>query len=90
VEDGGCYHGGSGPPVLLLHSGFGSWVEWRSVIELLTPRRTVLAPTLPGSLGGGQLDLSARTMLDAHADHVEELLDAIGWTEPIQIVGSSY
>jgi len=90
VEDGGCYHGGSGPPVLLLHSGFGSWVEWRSVIELLTPRRTVLAPTLPGSRGGGRLDLSARTMLDAHADRVEEMLNAIGWTEPIQIVGSSY
>ena len=57
---------------------------------LLAPERDVLAPTLPGSDGGVPLDLRNRPMLTAYADHVEELLDAVGWKEPVQIVGSSF
>lgn len=75
---------------MLLHSGFSSWVEWRPLIAALAPAREVLAPTLPGSDGGAALDLGAGTMLAAHADHVEELLDGAGWDAPVQIVGSSF
>jgi pimeloyl-ACP methyl ester carboxylesterase len=86
----GVYRGGSGPPVVLLHSGFSTWAEWRSMNALLTPARDVLAPTLPGSDGGEPLDLPTRSMLTAHADHVEEILDRTGWIEPVQMVGSSF
>ena len=60
------------------------------MIALLEPERAILAPTLPGSDGGIPLDLRKRTMLATYADHVEELLDEIGWDEPIQMVGSSF
>jgi pimeloyl-ACP methyl ester carboxylesterase len=86
-----CYRGGAGPPQVLLHSGFCTWVEWRSTIEFLRDSRSVIAPTLPGSNGGPQLDLSGgRTMLAALADHVEVALDEAGWNEPVPIAGSSF
>lgn len=85
-----AFDGGDGPPLLLLHSGFCTWVEWRRTIGLLTPRRTVLAPTLPGSAGGPELDWDAPTMLAGHADYVERLLADRGWTGPVEVVGSSF
>ncbi len=85
-----AYDGGEGAPLLLLHSGFCTWVEWRRTLALLTPIREVLAPTLPGSAGGPPLDWAAPTMLAAHADYVERLLDEHGWTEPVQVLGSSF
>ena len=78
------------PPLVLLHSGFSTRVEWRSVIGLVSSERDVLAPTLPGSDGGAPLDLAAGTMLAAHADHVESLLDEAGWTAPVEVAGSSF
>lgn len=85
------FRGGSGPPLVLLHSGFSVWAEWRSTISFLTDEREVLAPTLPGSRGGPPLDLvNRRTMLGALADHVEILLNDAGWNEPVPIAGSSF
>lgn len=84
-----AYDDGDGPPLLLLHSGFCTWVEWRRTIALLTPTRRVLAPTLPGSTGGPALDYGAPTMLDAHADYVERLLEERGWAE-VEVLGSSF
>jgi pimeloyl-ACP methyl ester carboxylesterase len=85
------FRGGSGPPLVLLHSGFSIWAEWRSTIGFLTGEREVLAPTLPGSAGGPPLDLAnGRTMLGALADHVESLLAEAGWDEPVAMAGSSF
>jgi pimeloyl-ACP methyl ester carboxylesterase len=84
------FHAGAGPRVLLLHSGFCTWVEWRRTIDLLVSDHEVLAPTQPGSAGGPRLDVSATDMLGAHADHVEAVLDEHGWTEPVPVVGSSF
>lgn len=84
------FHGGAGPRALLLHSGFCTWVEWRRTLALLEGEREVLAPTLPGSLGGPKLDVRARTMLAALADHAEQLLDEVGWDQPVTVVGSSF
>jgi 2-hydroxy-6-oxonona-2,4-dienedioate hydrolase len=39
---------GSGPPLVLLHGGYGSWTHWIRNIAPLAARRTVLAPDLPG------------------------------------------
>lgn len=82
-------HRGAGRRVLLLHSGFHTWVEFRALIELLETDHEVLAPTLPGSAGGPPLDVRGG-MLDQHAAYVEELLDAEGWTENVTAVGSSF
>lgn len=84
------YRGGSGAPLLLLHSGFHTWVEFRTLITELEPHHDVLAVTLPGSDGGPLLELRGETMLTRFAEHVEGALDDAGWTEPIAIVGSSF
>jgi 2-hydroxy-6-oxonona-2,4-dienedioate hydrolase len=39
---------GSGPPVVLLHGGYGSWTHWIRNIDALAARRMVIAPDLPG------------------------------------------
>jgi len=85
-----AFHGGSGPRVVLLHSGFSTWVEWRRTIDVLAEDHEVLAPTLPGSAGGPPLDPRAGSMLDSLAGHVETLLDEVGWAGPVSVVGSSY
>jgi pimeloyl-ACP methyl ester carboxylesterase len=85
-----CFRGGSGPPLLLLHSGLCTWREWRGVFPRLGREHDVMAPTLPGSLGGPPLRLRGRSMLAAMADEVEGLLDDAGWDEPVAIVGSSH
>lgn len=80
---------GSGRPLLLLHSGFGTWVEFRGLAAELAGDFDLLAPTLPGSVGGPPLDVR-RSMLAEHADHAERILDEAGWTEPVDVLGSSY
>jgi pimeloyl-ACP methyl ester carboxylesterase len=39
---------GSGPPLVLLHGGYGSWMHWIRNIPVLSRRFTVIAPDLPG------------------------------------------
>jgi pimeloyl-ACP methyl ester carboxylesterase len=39
---------GSGPAVLLLHGGHGSWSHWIRNIDVLARDRTVLVPDIPG------------------------------------------
>ncbi|MEQ9192823.1 MAG: alpha/beta hydrolase [Rhodospirillales bacterium] len=39
---------GSGPPLVLLHGGWGSWTHWYRSIPLLTPHFTLLTPDIPG------------------------------------------
>lgn len=39
---------GSGPPLVLLHGGYGSWSHWIRNIPVLKRRFTVVAPDLPG------------------------------------------
>lgn len=84
------FQGGSGPRVILLHSGLLTWREWRCVTAQLTTARTIVAPTLPGSHGGPPLELAGRSLLETMADCVEALLDELGWTEPVAVVGSSH
>ena len=90
VETASQFRGGAGAPLVLLHSGFTTWVEWRCVLPALTAVRDVMAPTLPGSAGGPELKLDGRTMLQVTADHVEALLDEAEWAEPVDVVGSSF
>jgi pimeloyl-ACP methyl ester carboxylesterase len=39
---------GTGPPLVLLHGGFGSWMHWARNIEPLSARFRVVAADLPG------------------------------------------
>ncbi len=39
---------GSGPPLVLLHGGYGSWSHWTRNVVPLSSRFTVIAPDLPG------------------------------------------
>jgi 2-hydroxy-6-oxonona-2,4-dienedioate hydrolase len=45
---------GHGPPLALLHGGYGSWTHWIRNVEPLAGRHRVLAPDLPG-LGDSDL-----------------------------------
>ncbi len=47
-------HGGSGPPVLLLHGYPQTHVMWRQVAPLLAERYTVVAPDLRGYGNSGK------------------------------------
>ena len=88
--EGNCFRAGSGSPLLLLHSGWCTWREWRSSASYLAATRDVMAPTLPGGYGAPPLELRGRSLLEEMADHVEKLLDEAGWNEPVAIVGSSH
>jgi 2-hydroxy-6-oxonona-2,4-dienedioate hydrolase len=39
---------GSGPPLVLLHGGYGSWMHWVRNVLVLAREFTVIAPDLPG------------------------------------------
>jgi 2-hydroxy-6-oxonona-2,4-dienedioate hydrolase len=39
---------GEGPPLVLLHGGYGSWTHWLRNIERLSAQRLVIAPDMPG------------------------------------------
>ncbi len=39
---------GSGPPLLLIHGGHGSWAHWIRNVEVLALTHTVLVPDMPG------------------------------------------
>jgi 2-hydroxy-6-oxonona-2,4-dienedioate hydrolase len=39
---------GSGPPLVLLHGGYGSWAHWIRNVPVLARDFTVIAPDLPG------------------------------------------
>ena len=46
------YRSGTGEPLVLLHCAWMNWRAWTPVLPLLASGRDVLAPTLPGHLGG--------------------------------------
>jgi pimeloyl-ACP methyl ester carboxylesterase len=65
------------PPVVLLAGGMTSSYAWRLVIPMLSPFMRVIAPDLLGS-GDSEAPDGADLRLAAHADHVRELLGALG------------
>ena len=82
-------HVGSGEPVLLLHPFLMSQTVWEVVAEQLadTGRYEVFAPTMAAHNGGpasGRWFLSSSEL----TDHVERLLDELGW-DTAHIVGNS-
>lgn len=81
---------GSGPPVLFLHGwGLDHRVYKRALARLATAEVRVIAPALPGFGGSAPLAASARS-LAGYAAWLADFLDAIGVTEPAQVVGHSF
>jgi pimeloyl-ACP methyl ester carboxylesterase len=80
---------GSGPIVLLVHGGAGSWRHWARNLTALSLGHTVIAPDLPG------LGQSARAPDPISAESVAALVgqgldQVIGSAAPIHIAGFSY
>jgi pimeloyl-ACP methyl ester carboxylesterase len=65
------------PPVVLLAGGVTSSYVWRQLIPMLAPWMRVIAPDLLGS-GDSEAVERADLRVGAHAEHVRELLDALG------------
>jgi pimeloyl-ACP methyl ester carboxylesterase len=78
--------GGSGPPLLYLHSAAGEALVWLDVLNGLAEDRTVVAPAHPGFWQSEGLE----TIHDIEdlANHYLALMDARGW-EQVDVMGSS-
>ncbi len=80
---------GSGPVVLLVHGGAGSWRHWVRNLAPLSLGHTVIAPDLPG------LGDSARAPDPISAESVAALVgqgldQVVGADTPIDVAGFSY
>ena len=80
---------GAGPPLVLLHGGYGSWRHWVKTIPGLQGERTLYVPDLP-SLGESD-DAPAPGTPEAIAGIVGSGLDAIGIPDDaLDLVGFSF
>jgi 2-hydroxy-6-oxonona-2,4-dienedioate hydrolase len=81
---------GEGPPLLLLHGGFGSWLHWVRNIEALAKHFRVLAADMPGL---GESDAVAMEGQPSAADVAKPLLagldQLIGADTPVRMVAFS-
>jgi pimeloyl-ACP methyl ester carboxylesterase len=80
---------GRGPPLALLHGGYGSWTHWIRNVEPLAKQHRVLVPDLPGL---GESDLpSEPDQAQSSAEAVAAgLLSLIAADETADIAGFSY
>lgn len=78
--------GGTGPPLLYLHSAAGESAIWMDLLNGLAESRTVHAPLMPGFLESEGLD-TVRDIEDL-VYHYLALMDAQGW-ERVDVMGSS-
>ena len=80
---------GSGPAVLLVHGGAGSWRHWVRNLPALTPSYTVVAPDLPGL--GDSTRAPDPISADSVAAIVGQGLDKVlGPDAPIHVAGFSF
>jgi pimeloyl-ACP methyl ester carboxylesterase len=81
------FAGGSGRPLLLVHGYGGSAWNFAELAPLLTPRRRLLIPDLPGH--GGSSPLPAAPNLAAYADPLVPLCHEAAGADRIDVVGHS-
>ncbi|WP_418319843.1 alpha/beta fold hydrolase [Piscinibacter sakaiensis] len=81
---------GSGPNLLLLHGGTGSWTHWIRNIEALSRSFRVIVPDLPGM--GESLDVPVNSDLDSYGAHLLAAVEAglLPSDEPFFIAGFSF
>ena len=80
---------GSGPPLILLHGGYGSWTHWIRNVLVLARRFTVIAPDLPG-LGESSTPPEPHTAEGLAAIIVEGLDIVLSKDAAPHIVGFSF
>jgi pimeloyl-ACP methyl ester carboxylesterase len=73
---------GDGPPLLMLHGNPDTHAIWRSLVDRLKDRFRCITPDLPG-FGRSEEPIGYDASLASRATYVEELVDAIGITEPV-------
>ncbi|MCX2861749.1 alpha/beta fold hydrolase [Paucibacter sp. PLA-PC-4] len=79
---------GTGPALVLLHGGHGSWLHWARNIPALAARHTVWVPDLPGF---GASSRPSATSLEGLVEAIVMTLDAlIGGRAPVMLVGFSF
>ncbi|WP_162375666.1 alpha/beta fold hydrolase [Ancylobacter sp. TS-1] len=66
---------GHGPPLVLLHGGFGSWLHWLPVVALLEPHFQLMIPDMPGF--GGSAPIPVGTTPGRLAEQLAAGLDAL-------------
>lgn len=80
---------GSGPVLVLLHGGHGSWLHWVRNIEALAHCFEVWVPDLPGY--GNSSDVPPPGGLDALVHATTRSLDMlVGPATPVRLVGFSF
>jgi 3-oxoadipate enol-lactonase len=84
-----CYRleGEAGPVVVLLHEMAGALESWDGVVPHLADRRRVLRYDMRGA--GQSETLRADISVEAMVDDLAALLDALGLTEPVAVVGNA-
>lgn len=84
---------GSGPPLVLLHGGHGSWLHWIRNIDALSPDHTVWIPDMPGFGESDSLDGSphASDRMPRFVDAVQQTMDElIGRSVQVDLCGFSF
>ncbi|MDB5840014.1 MAG: alpha/beta hydrolase [Herminiimonas sp.] len=80
---------GSGPPLVLLHGGYGSWRHWIHNIPALASHHTVLVADLPGL--GDSDEMPEPVTPDSIAAVIAEGIQGLtGPGTPIDLVGFSF
>jgi pimeloyl-ACP methyl ester carboxylesterase len=68
---------GSGPPLVLIHGGHGSWLHWIRNIEALSATHTLLLPDLPGYGDSDPIESSGiEEIVEAVVRSLDELVGA--------------
>lgn len=80
---------GSGPPLVLLHGGAGSWLHWVRTIPAFAPEHLVIVPDLPG-LGGTAPPPAGAGIREITAIVAEGLHEIIGADKACDLVGFSF
>lgn len=83
-----CRSWGSGPPVVLVHGGIGSWKHWVRNIEPLSNTYRVVALDLPGS--GDSVSPADLTDVDALIVAVAAVVDAVAGDGAARLLGFSF
>jgi len=80
---------GSGPPLVLVHGGNGSWLHWVRNIEALAARHTLWLPDLPGCGESGELAAPAtlERLVTALRRNIDDL---IGTSREIGLAAFSF
>ena len=81
---------GKGTPLVLVHGFPFSNASWRADAEALAPAMRVIAPSMRGFGGSLPFDgVAGASSIDAMADDVAAVLDALAITEPVVVGGLS-